>query len=45
MVEKANDAIADIIAPLLDDLDEEYYSDGEERSFMKTQMVWWRCKG
>ena len=33
MAEKANDAIVDNIAPLLDDSDEEYYSDGEERSF------------
>ena len=32
MAEKANDAIVENIAPLLDS-EEEYYSDGEERSF------------
>ena len=32
MAEKANDAIVENIAPLLDS-EEEYYSDGEERSY------------
>ena len=46
MAEKANDAIVDNIAPLLDDSDEEYYSTARKEVLakMKTQMVWWKTQ-